>query len=168
LNDLPLFITNKALALTFAVNLFFLTNLTFKNINRKVLGITTYFIAILHSIISVILLATPYFDSFYIDGKLCYCAAVMMLFGVAAVMTMVLIQKNFMYRHRFPEYWSSFSFEKAYILFLIFIALHIFVYFVNGWFDVNSWPGGLPPISMISFVFIVISTIQFFHKRLNE
>ncbi len=162
---IPLFITNKALAFSFVINLMILSSPKIKNISRMVLGLFTYLMGILHGILSVILLPTSFFEKFYDEnGEMYFDTGAMVFFGVLAIILMIVINKYFHHYKQEKSFWNSFVFEKLYLVFLIALGLHLFVSYMDGWFVISNWYGYMPPISLLSFIAVLISTINFFQR----
>jgi len=164
-NALPIFIMNKALAFSFVINLYILSSPYIVRIRRSLLGIVNYIIGTVHAILSVILIPGSYLKKFYtVEGEMNVNFGAMVFFGIIAFILMVVISKGFQYRNKYSQFWLTFIFEKLFMIFLIILGLHIFVYGVENWISWDKWYGGMPPISLLAFLFLLGTTFHFFQR----
>ncbi len=165
INAIPLFVVNKSFAFSFMILSYFLSNPKVEFINRKIVGIFTYFFALLHAIISAILIPTSFFEKFYNEENLLtFTAATMIFFGVLAIILSVVISKSFLKSDSSNPFWKTFYFERLYLFFLLFLGLHIFIFYFPNWIKVQNWHGYMPPISLLSFLFLLGITMNFFKR----
>ncbi|NPA43077.1 MAG: hypothetical protein GXO27_03495 [Chlorobi bacterium] len=164
-NALPIFITNKALAFSFVINLYILSSPWIKGVRRSIVGIANVGVGTLHTLLSIILIPSHFFKKFYAaTGEMTGTFGAMILFGILAFILMIIISRGFQYQHKYSKYWQTFLFERLFLVFLVFIGLHIFIYSVEGWFRPSDWYGGMPPISLLSFLFLLGATLHFFQR----
>lgn len=161
--DLPVFVLNKAIALTM-VFLFLIVQLDLAPItklkNRLWLIILTF--GILHASLSLALLGLEYYSKFYVVTRLNWIGSFSILFGAIAFSGMAFSGLMILFR----SINDSFSFEKitTYRLKIfthLFISAHIFVMGFRGWLIPQKWPGYLVPISFIGFVFSIFAMVLF-------
>lgn len=150
--NLPLWVTNKAFALTATI----LIGYSFcadKTKPRKEIGILGFYIAIIHSIISFIILKPAYFSKFFsLDGKLNLSGESSMLAGVICLCLLLVAT----YRS-YPAVTEESEVDLKLIHQLVFWAIllnliHLATMGVPGWLKIDEWPGMLPPISLLSLV----------------
>ncbi len=163
INAIPLFIMNKAFAFSFVILLFIVNLHQIQSLDRALLGLMIYSMAILHLLLSAVLLPTTFFKTiFNSEGEILFSGASMVLFGIITFIFTVLISKVFFRAVKDMDYGGSFKFEKLFFVFLTFLGLHLSVFHATRWFDVDSWYGHLPPISLLSFLFVLATAFQFF------
>ena len=52
-----------------------------------------------------------------------------------------------------PKQWKFIQ-RSGYLAYFL-VLLHVAVMGFSGWFDVSKWPGGMYPITLVAFVFIL-------------
>lgn len=161
--DLPIFILNKAVALTIILLLFYnQLNKKLTEISRNKLWISMFVLTIFHLILSTVILQPEYFGKFFDSTKLNIVGSLTILFGVLSFLGFFInwiISLN-------GKLNPAFSFDDLQIIKLkyfvyLFLGVHIFVLGINGWLTPSNWPGYLPPISLISFI-LLVSSIKLF------
>ena len=169
IENMPLYISNKAIALASVILIgisFLLGPLTrfwpkifaSKIYLRKYFGLSGFFLASVHIIISLILFNAAYYPKFFAEsGKLNLTGELSMLFGVIAFFIFIMVSississiVNSMDKNK----WLRIQ-RLGYLAFAL-VGLHVFVMGVEGWFKPNTWPGGLLPISLIAFIIIML------------
>lgn len=161
--DLPLFVFNKALALS---SLILFAHFQFsKNKpnsgDKKYLREYAIIFIVLHILISAVILTPEYFPKFFNLQKLNVIGVLSIFFGILAFgLLLPLINKN-----GFKEIYNRFKSKQTVgNIFFTLTAAHVIIMGFKGWFEPNTWPGGLPPITMISFVvavFPLMSNLMF-------
>lgn len=157
-NDLPLYVMNKAISLA-AVILFAISRVIKFNSEsniKKILKDFAVIFAIVHVVISITILSPSYFSKFYIDSQFTLLGSSTLLFGILAFLLMFLFSSKFFLRKVLS---NKTNMNKIVLLFLLFGAAHVFVMGFNGWLVPSNWPGGLPPISMISFLTLLVPLV---------
>lgn len=159
---LPLWITNKAFAMTATI----LVGYSFcadKSKPRKEIGILGFYIAIIHAIISFIILKPSYFSKFFSpDGKLNFIGEVSMLAGVICL-CLLLVATYKSYPTVIEESKVDLKLIHQLVLWAIVLnIIHLLFMGFSGWLKVNEWPGMLPPVSLVS----LLICIYYFGKRI--
>lgn len=174
-SELPLYISNKALALSAIVLIalsYIVSSLakfwpnTFGDtfLARKFFGLTGFGLAALHSALSLVNLIVSgrakypaYFDAagavtekgWFAIG---FGAVSFLLFSAVASTSLPFIGKNLS-----KERWHTI--QRLGYLGLIFALLHVGVMGLAGWQAPETWPGGLLPISLIAALTIVVALV---------
>ena len=170
--DVPLFISNKAIALGAVVFIAFSFIIgplikfwpgTFTKFQplRKYFGLLGFGFASVHSLISLLIFTPQYYPKFFLEtGKLNLTGELSMLFGVigffiflgVAISDIPSIEKSMKYEH-----WLEIQ-RTGYLAFF-FVLLHVAVMGFEGWLTPGTWPGKLLPISLISFIIISLALL---------
>jgi len=160
---LPLYVTNKAIALSAVI---FIAAASFWKKNNSphtklYLNSFGFFLALIHVMISIILLGPDYFPNLFASGKFNVFGELSILFGILAFTAFIILListttreylKNILRRILSPDYIN--------ILGILFIVFHTFLIGIKGWLSPKLWPGYLPPISLLGFVVAVIPVIK--------
>lgn len=141
--QIPLYVSNKALA---AGSVVFLLLAAFTWVRRdragsKYWGRWTLHTAAIHAIISTFLLASAYYPALFQGDRLSWTGELSLLAAVGGLYCYLTIG-------RLSEGLKS---RTAFVA-SAFVAAHLAFYGAAGWFDTASWPGGLPPITLLSFL----------------
>jgi len=163
--DLPIFVMNKGIALSALVLLTFNFSLSpLKNIgvhisdnwldSRKSMGITGFVFAFIHLFMSVFILNPKYYSIFFIDdGTLSLRGGISLFGGILSFVLLWIYNISFKpilkHEKKIKEMISSRSF---FVYGMLFTGIHLFFMGYTGWTTLSKWQGGLPPISLISFV----------------
>lgn len=161
--DFPLYVFNKALSLS-AIMLFAYYQYSIIN-NKlkadKVIRNYAILLVIMHILISFIILKPKYFPKFFDDGSLNIVGVVSLISGVIAIgIILVLLSKYFKLDKKLRLH-----INKLANLFYILIAIHVVVFGFDTWFLPSSWPGFMPPITMISFVLSLYPVYYYYSKQ---
>ena len=148
-----LYVTNKAFALSAVSILFFKISRDLKHANIFL----NVFIA-LHISVSIFLLNPEHFDKLYID-KLQFT-----VFGLLFLLSGILA----------ATFWISFIYKRLIdislkyklLAFLFFVMMHNLLLGFSSWINYSNWVGYLPPITLISFLFNLISVFIIAKKKL--
>ncbi len=162
---LPLYITNKAFALS-AVVLIACSYAVGKAIrlhpeNRdkrialvKYLGLMGFSLAAMHGLMSMTMLSPVYYEKFYVEtGKLNLMGELSVLFGVLSLWCLTvpaITSLPFMNEHLGRDRWRRMQ-RMGYAA-LALNCGHLAAMGFSGWIDVSTWPGSLPPITLLGFV----------------
>lgn len=151
--NIPLFVTNKAASFS-AILLFYIstTELVKKN-KKKVVQIAIMLLIILHVSISFLLMSNNYYPKFFNNDKITFLSELGLLFGVISFSMFFIIWID--YKKDLKD-----VFEKLISYTTILICLHILCIGVLNWFTPSSWPGFIPPISLLSFLFGTIGFVK--------
>ncbi len=170
--DLPFFIFNKSLALCAYLLLFFTFTIgPLKQVGvgisdawlnaRKVLGMLGFLMALVHGLMSFMLFKTAIYPKFFeLDGTLTLLAGLSMLFGVLSLIVLWVINLSFQTAIREDKAFIRFISSKRFLMTaFLFGALHLLFMGYEGWMKPAEWHGGLPPISLIAFVFFLVGYV---------
>lgn len=170
--DFPFLILNKGISLAAFILLTFNFSIgPLKNIGvkvsegwlnaRQVLGMIGFLLVLIHVFISFLIFKPTIFGKFFEDnGSLTLYAGLSMLGGILAFV--VLWVYNFAFKTTMKEDQKFMSFitsRKFLLIAMLFSIIHIFFMGIKGWINPSSWNGGLPPITLIAFVFFIIGYI---------
>jgi hypothetical protein len=170
--DLPFFILNKGNALS----AFILLTINFsigpiKNLgiaistpwlkSRKVLGIIGFLQAFVHVIMSFILLRPSIYDKFFTpDGTLTLYTGLNLIGGITAFIFLWIYNISFNMELRKDKDLISFITSRKVTLLAMFMAgAHLFFMGFEGWLTPAEWHGGLPPVSLVGFIFFLVGFI---------
>ncbi|MGI9530533.1 hypothetical protein [Lutimonas sp.] len=166
--DLAFFTLNKGVALCAFILLTFnfsfgpLYNLGMKipdsYLNaRKALGMSGFLLALIHVLMSFLLFKPEVYTQFFGgDETLSLVGGLSMLGGVIAFVVLWGYNLSFQTHLRDDEKFIQFITSRNFLLTaMLFSLIHVFFMGYSGWLRPNDWHGGLPPISLISFVFFL-------------
>jgi DMSO/TMAO reductase YedYZ heme-binding membrane subunit len=138
---------------------------------QKYFGIVGFGVAVLHVIITFILLSPEQYSKIYTDAgtlnligqwSLLLGTLALFIFAVVAIASLPSVARSMSKRK-----WKII--EKLGYLALLFISIHLFLLKWNGWINLDNWLNGLPPGSLVPFVFIVIVFVmKFFEMMVGE
>lgn len=170
--DLPIFILNKGVSLAAIVLLTFsftirpLLSLGFPALyfgleGRKILGISGLLLTIFHVLLSFLIFNPQYYPKFFdSDNSLSVIGNFSLLAGMASFMILGLYHWCFRNRSKNKEMLIDIITSKEFLLGLLFLlGVHLFFMGYSTWFHPSKWHGGLPPISLISFVVILFGFV---------
>lgn len=177
--DFPFFILNKGVSLSSFVLLTFnfslgpLNNLGVKLSeewlnSRKALGMTGFLLALIHVLISFVLFKIEVFSKFFeTDGTLTLLAGLSMVSGILAFVVLWGMNMSFQTNLREDAAFIRFITSRKFLLAAMLLgAAHLFFMGYKGWFVPAEWHGGLPPISLVGFVFFLVGyVINFLGRR---
>ena len=170
--DLPFFVLNKGNALS----AFILLSINFslgplKKLgmaipdswlrSRKILGIMGFLQVFVHLIMSFILLRPSVYAKFFeADGTLTLFTGLNLIGGITAFIFIWIYNISFNMELRKDKDLVSFITSRNVTLFAIFMAgAHLFFMGFDGWLKPEGWHGGMPPISLVGFVFFVVGFV---------
>ena len=163
--NIPVYILNKAIAFASAGYLLLAAWNAFKQCGEKVAywGKISYYMVIVHVVLSVSIFNPLYFGKFFYENdKMNVWGEMLILTGALAMFTYYYI----------PKALGNLTHLKALHIFsAFFMALHAFFLGARGWLKPEGWHGGLPPITMLSFILAVSSFVLFSiakHKKKAE
>ena len=102
-------------------------------------------LALTHSLLSFALLNLSYYPRLFVGTKLTFLAGLSIMLG-AALMTVMEIGA------RRSSRWTRPVQHAALAVTAFAIGLHAALPAVSTWLDTATWPGGLPPLTLISFI----------------
>lgn len=168
--ELPLYINNKAIALSAVV--FIAIAIILGPISqwwpkvahkiyplRKTFGLLGFGLAVIHSFISLLIFSPQYYGKFFdASGSLNLIGELSMLFGVLGLFVFSLVAIASL-----PSVEESMPYEKwkrvqrlGYLAFF-FVLLHVLIMGLESWVTPEHWPGGLLPISLVAFIVILVA-----------
>lgn len=154
-SDLPLYVMNKAISLS-AVILFAISRIIKSSSEQNVKKILKDFaviFAIVHVVISLTILSPNYFGKFYSGSQFTLLGSLTLLFGILSFLLMFLFSGKFFLRKVLS---NNANMSKVVFFFILLTAAHVFVMGYQGWLVPSNWPGGLPPISLLSFLALLV------------
>lgn len=170
--DLPFYTLNKGIALSAFILLTF--NFSFGPLNnlgvnvptgmlnaRKALGMTGFLLVLIHALISFMLFKPSVYANFFLQNNtLSLFAGLSMLGGIIAFVILWGYNLSFQTHLREDKIFIQFITSRNFLLTaMLFSLIHLFFMGFKGWLAPSSWHGGLPPISLIGFVFFVLGYI---------
>lgn len=170
--DFPFFILNKGISLSAFIlltcNFGFgpLSNLGVRVpeswLNaRKALGMTGFLLVLIHALMSFLLFTPAVYGKFFEpDGTLTLLAGLSMLGGVLAFVVLWGYNLSFQTFLREDRAYIRFITSRKFMLLALLLgAAHLFFMGYSGWLKPAGWHGGLPPISLVAFVFFAIGYV---------
>jgi len=167
--DFPFFILNKGLSLSAFILL--TCNFGFgplRNLGvrvpegwlnaRKALGMTGFLLVLIHALMSFMLFSHANYGKFFeADGTLTLLAGLSMLGGVLAFVVLWAYNLAFQTFLREDQAFIRFITSRKFLLTAMLLgAAHLFFMGYEGWLNPSGWHGGLPPISLVAFLFFVV------------
>lgn len=111
-----------------------------------------------HVALSLTLLSPAYYEKFFVQGRLTGAAGVSMLLGAVAAAAMA-VGKGM----RADQDAGG---PRNLAMLALVVGLHAMLQGLGGWFAPSEWPGGLPPITLISFLLgLAALAIVFWPRR---
>lgn len=154
--NLPLWVTNKAFALT-ALILIGYSFCAPRTKPKKEIGLLGFFVALIHVILSLILLSPAYYEKFYeADGKMVLIGEIAILVGVLSFAFLFLAAYQSFPRLRDKTECNLRLIHQLVLGSLLLNLVHVFVMGYKGWINMSSWPGMIPPITLVSFILCVL------------
>ena len=170
--DFPFFILNKGISLSAFILL--TCNFGFgplKNLGvnvpegwlnaRKALGMTGFLLVLIHALISFMLFSPSVYGKFFgTDGTLTLLAGLSMLGGVLAFVVLWAFNLSFQTHLREDQAFIRFITSRKFLLAAMLLgAAHIFFMGYEGWLNPSGWHGGMPPVSLVAFVFFAVGYV---------
>lgn len=147
-SDWPTYTLNKAFALS-ALLLMVISvcrrRFTPGNANAQTMYIAVVLMA-MHVVLSLIMLAPPYYEECYLDGRLTLAAGLSMALGAFALIFMTL-NPGTRGEEQNPDNKAR---KLAAIAFLS--GFHAALLGFGRWYPLSLWPGMMPPITLISLL----------------
>ena len=176
--DFPFFILNKAISLSAFILLVInfslgpLVNLGIKlplgwlN-SRSTLGIFSFMLVIVHTFMSLMLFSSSIYSKFFEpDGTLTFSAGMSMLGGIISLLILWIYNLSFKTHLRDNKVLISFLTSRKFLLTaLVLGGVHLFFMGYSGWINPSGWHGGIPPVSLVAFVFFVFGYVVNFFGR---
>ena len=166
--DFPFLILNKGISLAALVLL--VLNFSLGPLNnigapvpdswlsaRKILGMTGFLLVLIHVLMSFMLFKPEIFGKlFEADGSLTLFGGLSMLGGILSFVVLWGYNLSFQTHLRDEKTFIRFITSRKFLLFAMLLsAIHLFFMGFEGWLSPSGWHGGLPPISLVAFVFFM-------------
>jgi hypothetical protein len=149
--QIPVYITNKAVSWTGLI-LLGLAPLIHVD-RRRTIGQAGFLFVILHVIMSLMIFNSVYFAKFYSEvGYLLWQAEASMLAGAVGT---VLLLKLFVHVGENNNHNGSLILGLGRLI-LILTGAHLGLMGYRSWSDAEHWPGHLPPITLLSFLTVIV------------
>jgi hypothetical protein len=162
-SGLPFFVMNKAISLT-AIILFtigFVLKPKYKNrvgVAQKWLDISkiieniTFLFIVIHVLMSLMLFKSEIFAKFFEEnGTLSLIGGLSMIAGIISFVLLCEIKLNSISKIKIN--YRLLILPKVLNVTMLFIIIHLFFMGYSGWITIAKWHGGMPPISLIAFLF---------------
>ncbi len=152
--QVPTYLLNKSISMASTIFLLF-ASISFERKQMKKLkywGSLSWYFAILHVLLSLSILSSAYYPKFYGPEKMNLIGELSIMFGVIAMFSFWILRNG-------KKVFGSRLLLRAVVGLLI--TAHLFVMGFTGWINISKWNGGLPPISLLSFICIIISVLFF-------
>jgi DMSO/TMAO reductase YedYZ heme-binding membrane subunit len=166
--DFPFFILNKGLSLgafiliTLNFSLGPLNNLTGRVpapwlSARKALGMTGFLLVLVHALMSFLLFGPAHYGKFFeADGTFTLFAGLSMLGGVLAFVVLWGYNLSFQTHLREDKAFIAFITSRRFLVWALLLGgAHVFFMGFQGWLDPVGWQGGIPPVSLVAFLFFL-------------
>jgi hypothetical protein len=120
-----------------------------------------FLLVLIHALMSFMIFKPEIFGKFFEEnGSLSLYAGLSMLGGVLAFVSLWAYNLTFQTHLREDKAFIRFiTSRKVLLISMLFSMAHILFMGINGWMNPGGWQGGLPPISLIAFVFFAIGYI---------
>lgn len=143
--DWPAYTLNKALAVA-SLLMIVATVFRWRQANRptSLLMATAGALALTHSLLSFALLNPGYYARLFDAGKLTFTAGLSLTLGAAVMAVMELGARR-------SSQWTFPLRHGALALVALAAGVHAALPAIATWFDPSTWPGGMPPLTLISF-----------------
>jgi hypothetical protein len=176
--DFPFFILNKGISL--AALMLLVLNFSLGPLKsfglpvpaswlsaRKILGMTGFLLVLIHALMSFMLFRPEIYSKlFEADGSLTLFGGLSMLGGVLSFVVLWGYNLSFQTHLRDEKVFIQFITSRNFLLLsMLLSAAHLFFMGFEGWLSPSGWHGGLPPISLVAFVFFAIGYVANFFGR---
>lgn len=170
--DFPFFILNKGISMAALMLLVLNFGLgPLKNVGvpvpgswlsaRKILGMTGFLLVLIHVLMSFMLFRPEIYSKlFEADGSLTLFGGLSMLGGVLSFVVLWGYNLSFQTHLRDERTFIQFITSRNFLLLsMLLSAVHLFFMGFEGWLSPSGWHGGLPPISLVAFVFFALGYV---------
>lgn len=155
-SNVPIYVVNKSTSWTGLI-LFGLSLLSREKDLRRYYGTRAVAATVAHVVMSVLVLNPHYFSKFYgEDGRMNGIGEASMLAGIAGLLVLLGL---FCVNQQGPSAASG-SLRRGWGRLVLWCSgLHVAVMGVAGWLRPETWPGLLPPITLLSFLTVVVMLV---------
>jgi hypothetical protein len=150
----PVYIMNKAISMT-AVEALFMAALGVMRSDKDAVRFWTDVcsqLVFVHVFLSLGILSKGYFASYFEGDKMSLTGEVVLLMGALAVYCF--------WRLKAAAIKPALR-RMLTLLACILVSVHLFAMGFDGWLHVEKWNGGMPPITLLSFLLVISSLIVF-------
>jgi len=125
---------------------------------RKALGMSGFLFVLVHALMSFMLFSPAIFSKlFEANGSLTGVAGISMLAGILSFVVLWGYNLSFQTHMREDKAFMDFITSRKFLIWALLLGgVHLFFMGYSGWINPAGWHGGLPPISLVAFVFFVI------------
>ncbi len=155
INDF-LYVLNKAFAFS-VIGIMFTAYLplAYRKLRRSILGYAAFYFTLTHFVLSLILLPGKYYRHFHLpDGRLCFDFKMGVIFGIIAFFVLLVVYSYFKLKKKSgvnPKIFGCLT-----CIYYFSLLGHIYFLGYENWAKPAEWYGGLPPITLISFVLMLL------------
>lgn len=150
--QIPVYLLNKSIALAAVCCLllaaFYLSKQMLKQ--TKQWGIASFHFAAVHVLLSNLIISSDYFPKLFDSNRMNLMGELTLLFGVLAGYAL--------WHARYQEL-TQIKPKVFQIIASVFILGHLITLGYTNWLNVGLWYGRLPPISLLSFIIVIISIL---------
>lgn len=170
--DFPFFILNKGISLAAFIMLTCNFGLgPLKNLGanvlagwlnaRKALGMTGFLLVLIHALMSFMLFSPSVYAKFFeANGTLTLLGGLSMLGGVLAFVVLWGYNMSFQTNLREDKKFIQFITSRTFLLWAMLLgASHLIFMGYQGWLNVSSWHGSLPPISLLAIAIFAVGYV---------
>lgn len=125
---------------------------------RKAFGMTGFLLILIHALISFMLFSSPYYGKFFgPDGTLTGVASLSMLAGVLGFVFLWAYNLSFQTKLSEDQAFIEFITSRRVLVWALSLGgFHLAFMGYSGWLQPGDWHGGLPPISLVAFLFFAV------------
>ena len=164
-DEIPLFITNKAISITIIFLLLFSIQKNSSSSTKKKIWKIIFILSSIHVFISFRLLGPEYYPKFYTTNELNLYGYLTLLFGIVAFLGIIILNSDGLLPTEKDKLIIPEQIKNAISKIIPYtIAVHLFVMGFRGWITPLDWHGYLVPISLIGFIGIIIFIRQIKQK----
>jgi hypothetical protein len=154
-SQVPVFITNKAISVA-ALVMLGISRVVADKARRKHLGLLGVAFAALHVVLSLMLFEPAYLAKLYRpNGTMTAAAEMSMLAGAIATVLLGWMLYATVMRPLDRQVVGTSLVRGLGRFTLVLVAVHVACIGWTVWLDLAKWPGGLPPITLLSFAIAV-------------
>lgn len=157
---IPVYVANKALSFSSLV-LLGLSRLTPDKPRRKHLGLVGLGLALLHVLLSLLVLDPAYLPKHYVaGGRMQWNAELSMLAGSLSTIALLWLAYETATRPLQQQPVGSSLLPGLGRAALALVGVHTLLLGYGVWLDVGGWPAGMPPITMASFALATVFCLK--------
>jgi hypothetical protein len=149
---IPVYLLNKSVAMAAVVSLLVAAIHSAKG-NTGIAGAwrtAAWHCVCIHILLSVLILSDAYYPKFFEAERMNLTGESSMAFGVFAAYIIWCLRRNRV---------SLLGRTRLHVIVILLIGGHLAVMGFRGWMEPWEWHGGMPPISLGSFIFVVLCLI---------